>query len=321
MTATLAAPQVVDGMPEAEYHAHLALSSTNARKLLNNPARYRYEREHPTVPTREMILGTCVHTEVLGVGQGWGVIDPDDPDMRADVEAWALANDCAVLPEGDGRTKAVRQAKAAIEAVDRLPLKFADAAAMAFAARGLIVLTEAEAAMVRGMAAEVRRHPEAGPLLAAGAGIPERSLFWTDPATGVECRARLDWYLHSGRGIVDLKTTGDASPAALPRHMEKFGYHTQAGHYLDGAEACGIVGPDAAFVWVFVERTPPHFVTVADLIPADLAEGRAQARLARQILRDCTESGVWPGYPEHIVTISLPPWTRRSHDIEEHTSW
>ena len=60
MTSTLpagtsvpaAGPRVVENMPEAEYHAHPALSSTGARRLLppSCPALFAYEREHPPQP-------------------------------------------------------------------------------------------------------------------------------------------------------------------------------------------------------------------------------------------------------------------------------
>jgi hypothetical protein len=41
-------------------------------------------------------------------------------------------------------------------------------------------------------------------------------------------------------------------------------------------------------------------------------------RKACERFRDCTESGIWPGYsdePEDIETIRLPPWVTR---IEEY---
>lgn len=272
---------VVEDLDEAEYHAHPALSSSQARTLLASPARYRYEREQgPRPPTRDMELGTCVHTEVFATGQQFDV-----------------------LPGDDLRQKAVKDAKAEFEA------------------RGMIALKSSEYALVRGMADAVRDHPEAGRLLDLDVGTAEVSAFWDDAQTGVPCRARFDWLLRNGRAIVDLKTTGDASPGALGRHMDRFGYHIQAAWYRDAAKALGLSDGEPEFVWVFVEREPPHFVTVARLAPVDLQLGHELAAQARQMWRDCTEVDVWPGYPEHIITVTLPPWSRRSHEIEEHASW
>lgn len=270
----------VDGMPADQYLAHPSLSSSAARALLDSPARYRYERDHPKAPTREMLIGTAVHTRVLDVGAS-----------------------CDVTQFEDWRTKAAKEEVAALQASSD------------------IVLKPSEYALVRGMADAIHNHPEAGRLLAEGAGVPERALFWRDSATGVDCRAMLDFTLHSGRAIVDLKTTTNADPAKLGRHIDNYGYHVQAGWYLDGGAALGVVDPDALFVWVFVEREPPHLITVATLDPADLAYGRERGAIARQRYRDCAEVDVWPGYPDHIITVSLPPWSRRSHDIEETPEW
>ena len=82
--STVALAGVVDGMPAADYHAHPALSSTQARALLSSPAQYRWQREHPRPPTREMELGTCVHSLLLGVGQDWVVIDSEDWTLTID---------------------------------------------------------------------------------------------------------------------------------------------------------------------------------------------------------------------------------------------
>ena len=271
-------PGFTDEMPERDYHAHPSLSSTQARTLLDSPARYRWERDHPKPPTREMQLGTCLHTTLLDAGQHW-----------------------EELPEGDGRTAAVKEAKREIEA------------------RGHIALSPDEAAKVKGMAAAVLRHPEAGPLL-AGDGIAERSLFWRDPATGVDCRARPDWLLSNGRAIVDLKTTGDASRNAIGKHIDRYGYHIQKAWYEDGARRLDLAAEDSTWLWVFVEREAPHMVTVATLAPVDAAIGADLAARAREIYRDCAEVDLWPNgeqYPDHIVTTSLPPWSRRSYEEEQ----
>lgn len=274
---TIVTGAVVSGMAPEEYHRHPALSSSQARTLLASPARYLYERDHPRQPTPQMILGTCVHTEVLGTGQGWTVVD------------------------GNRNTKAVKERVAEEEA------------------KGLIVLKSEEADQVYGMAEAVHRHPEARQLLSADAGAAEQVLLWTDPDTGIACRAMLDFTLHSGRAIIDLKTTGDATKSAIARHMGNFGYPIQAAHYLVGASQLGIVQEDATFLWVFVEREPPHGVTVCRLDQADIDWAESELARAYEIFRDCSEADAWPIHtPDHIITISLPPWLRRN-DMEE--SW
>lgn len=264
----------------ADYHRHPALSSTGARRLLppSTPARFRWLRDHPEPPTRDMILGTCVHTAVLEVGQDYEVV------------------------EGNRNATAVKQ-------------QIADAEA-----RGLLVLKPDEAESVLGMADAVRAHPEAATLLSAE-GRPEVPIFWTDTVTGVDCRGMIDYLPDGGTVLVDLKTTSDASPAALPKHFAKYGYPEQAAWYLQGAAHLGLAKFDAEFVWIFVEKSAPFNVAVCRLNPADLHYAYARADLAREIYRDCSEANEWPGYPQSIQTITLPPWTRRDHETYEEETW
>jgi hypothetical protein len=165
-------------------------------------------------------------------------------------------------------------------------------------------------ARARAMAAAVRRHPIAAGLLAAG--MPERTIVWTDPATGVGCRALIDWSPANCRSLVDLKTCRSAAPSALPNHVGDHDYHVQAAHYLEGARAAGVADDATRFVFVFVESEPPYGVTVADLHPADLEHAHDLCRHAREIFRDCSAVDVWPGYPIDLITIRLPSWKRRS---------
>ena len=158
----------------------------------------------------------------------------------------------------------------------------------------------------------VRRHPIAGPLL-FGSGLSEVSLFWTDEETEVRMRTRLDRYttLRSGRdAVVELKTVADggADPAQFSRTVANFKYHTQAAIQLAGGVATGFLEPDAAHIFVLVEKAPPHLVTVAELDQDALAVGADLWRRAMQTFRDCSLSGEWPSYTSDIASVSLPRW-------------
>jgi hypothetical protein len=152
MTAAVASPGVYD-MPEDEYHANPALSSSGARKLLppSCPAIYRWERDNGQPHKPEFDFGHAAHMVVLGVGPELYVVGADD---------W--------------RTKAVKEER--------------DEAY----ARGAVPLLPTEFDVVQAMAAALRAHPRASELFADG-GVAEQSLLWTDRDTGVACRARPDW--------------------------------------------------------------------------------------------------------------------------------
>lgn len=261
---------VFDDMPDDDYHAHPALSSSGARKLLapSCPAIFDYERRNGEQKRREFDFGTAAHTLLLGSGPQPHVIDAENYKTKA-----AQAERDAAYERGD---------------VPLLPAEF-DA--------------------VQEMVSAVRNHPRAAELFTAGK--PETSLFWTDPATGIACRARPDWL--RADMIVDYKTSPSASPSHISKAVADFGYYMQADWYLTAAVELELLEPDAPFYFVFQSKNPPHLIKVVELDEVALDIGRDRNEQAREVFRDCTESGVWPDYGSDIELISLPAWEVRRH--------
>lgn len=269
-------PPGVFDVPEAEYRADPALSCSEARKILSAPARYLYDRAAGEQHADHFDFGKAAHTTILGVGAPVAVLDFDD---------W--------------RTKDARQAKAdAYEA-------------------GLIPVLASAWTSVEAMAAAVRAHPIASRLINPERGTAERSLFWSDERTGLPLRARLDWCPHKADGrrlvVVDLKSTpATADPRSFGKSAASFAYHQQAAWYLDGVRR--LIADDAAFVFVVVEKSPPHLVNVIELDGEALAIGRDRNRRAIDVWAACLERDEWPGYPMEIASASLPRWAALTHD-------
>jgi len=80
----------------------------------------------------------------------------------------------------------------------------------------------------------VREH-ELGNLI-AGATAHEKAIYWTDPLTGMECRAKPDFVCDLGDRVVcyDLKISGTISPGQFQRTAKMFCYWRQATHYSSG---------------------------------------------------------------------------------------
>jgi PDDEXK-like domain of unknown function (DUF3799) len=175
--------------------------------------------------------------------------------------------------------------------------------------RGAVPLLAEEFDAVQAMAAALRRHPLAAEVFDPN-GAPEVSLFWIDPETGVKCKARVDWLASDP---VDVKTTVDISREHIAREVAAFGYHQQAPHYLDGCWELDLIPPGAVFRFVFLLKTPPYLPRFVELDDVALKIGAERNRLAREIFRDCTASGVWPTDSDDIDTVSLPAYVERRH--------
>jgi hypothetical protein len=188
---------IVCDLPDTTYHAHSALSSTQARLLLDAPARYHYAQTHPQPYKKAFDLGSLVHSKVLGVGAGIAVIPTE-------------------ILASNGATSTTA-AKAFI----------AEARA-----EGLIPVKQDVANEVAAMTESVLAHTEARGVLETVDGR-EVSLF--ADVEGVPTRARFDIY--DGTNAADLKSARDASPRGFNTAVGRLGYHVQDRWYSEAHEA------------------------------------------------------------------------------------
>lgn len=250
---------IVD-IPEDDYFAGPELSVSGAKVLLEAPAKYAHWLRTKSPSTRAMIVGSALHTTVLGTGKPFTVI------------------------EGDGRTKAVKDAKAAAEA------------------EGAMVLTGDEGAQVERMADAIHTHPLAAAILSQGEA--ERSIYWIDEQTGVKCRCRVDWLRDNA--IVDLKSAATASPDGFGKHAANFGYHIQAAAYQEAVRAA--TGDLLPFLFLAVEKDEPHLVGVHELPDEAMEAGRRLWRQALTTYAECTATDTWPDYGHTVITPTWPRW-------------
>lgn len=145
-------------------------------------------------------------------------------------------------------------------------------------------------------------HAVAGKLLAKLSDA-ELSLAWRD--NDIPRKARLDGYCESLALIFDLKTTGDASYSEFSRTMARWHYHRQAEFYLRGAAACGLKAE--SFVFIAIEKST---ALVATYLVQDesLRTGKDENDRLLAVFDECYRADVWPGYPEELQPINLPPW-------------
>lgn len=290
---------VVEDLDEREYHAHHALSSTGARELLVAPLRFLHNQQAERAPKKVFDVGTLAHTKVLGTG-AQAIVYPDgtgnDVFIAYDEEAGEYIEHDNVLAKNGAASTALAKA---FEADAR--------------ARGLVPVKRAEFDAVNAMAESVLAHAGARWLLQHN-GMAEASVFATDPATGVEERARFDWLVLDGdsRFGVDLKTFhGHATPHAFMKSVADRQYHVQEAWYEDAAEAAG--EPINDFAFIVVEKEPPYMTAVFSLDDKFREIGRARAQKARRRYAEAKASGYWPGHPEGIQLVQAPMYEIYRH--------
>lgn len=262
-------------MTESTYRYHAEVSNSELGLLEKSPAHLKAKIWESTPA---MLFGSAYHMAIL--------------------EQVRFLETYLVAPEINGRTKAGK-------------VQYADLMARV-AVEGRILIKQENMDRIQAMKKVLRSHTVASGLLTEGK--PEVSVFWQDAETGLGCKCRVDYIRESLRAVTDLKTTQDASLNGFRRSIANFGYHRQAGYYLEGlTNATG----DMWDTWIFVaqESKPPYGVAVYLLEPEDIQQGWQEAKELLRVYKDCKEKDVWPGYPDRVQTISLPRWAKNQGGV------
>lgn len=265
---------ILRDMPAPEYHSLDAVGGTALKDILPPHTPLHFWARHVdsarvVKTTPAMRLGTLVHLAVL------------EPER--------YAREVVVAPSGiDRRTKAGKEAWET------------------FAAEcgGKEIVSAEDADLIGRIASSVMANKAAAGLL-AGART-EVSMLWDDGVTGVRCKGRIDGVSKHG-ALFDLKTSSDASADGFGKSIANFGYHIQAAHYIDGFETEHGERP-SAYVWIVVEKEPPHAVALYAADSEMIAIGSQLRTKALDLIAECRATGVWPGFDTHIKQISLPAW-------------
>ena len=286
--ATTPTPGVYTGVPMSEYHKWDAASNSRLSRLLKSPAHLKAAMDEEYTETPAQRQGRVSHTAIL---------EPDEFESRY-----------VVIGQCDGKTKSGKRCSRS-GAVYREGQSFCGQhdPKPGVAHEGPEVISESERDVALAQRDKVFSRAAAKTLL-TGSGEVELGVLWHDQETDVLCKGR--WDRHSpdiaGGAIVDLKTTKDASRLEFERSIFNFGYFRQAGLYLSGAQVRRL--PAKRFVIIAVEKTPPYEVAVYRLSDSATEEGLKQSRLLLRRYAECAESGEYPGYPDRVVDVFLPPW-------------
>jgi hypothetical protein len=283
VSVVLTEPGLYDGVPAEDYHADPvpggSLSSTGARRLLP-----------PSCPAKFRYY----------IEHGQKPRREFDLGHAAHRVLFGAGPEIVLVEADTYRTKAAQAQRDEARAAGRVPL------------------LSHEHEQVQAMVAQVRAEPLLAALLDAERGKAEQTLVWRDQATGVMCRARLDWLstvTSAGRRVLlDYKTAGAVDPDSLSRSMFDHGYYLQAAWYRAGVTA--VLSEPTAFVFVAQEKEPPYLVTTYEPDVVALRWGQVLAAKALRLYARCQTTGRWPGYADAVIPLPLPPWAEyRLEDV------
>ncbi len=286
-------------MTAGQYHAdpcpEPSLSSSCIRTLLERTPLHAWTA-HPKLgaqpvegepaddeeSTPAMVLGTVVHSLLLGAGKRWCVLDHDSFRTKAA----KLDRDCA-LSRGD---------------VPILRHRFERASAIAKGGRHAIAQLD-------------------GGAHALANNLPEVVAIWKeeiDLGAGevitVWCRSMMDlcptapdrgWWT-----VGDLKTTAEIlRPDALARKMIGDGYDIQAAWYRRGFEALHPFAQGrTAFRFYFVETAPPFLAVAAGCSGMMESSGEQKVMAGLGIWARCLADAHFPGYPTEVLRLEPPTY-------------
>lgn len=266
-------PGIYDGISADDYRAGDGVSVSTLKMMPEEggPARVRYGKREET---RAQFIGTLIHDVVL---------EPEKLDRTYHV---------VDLPVLNANHKAYQAAE--IEAAGREIVRRVD---------------YDNAHRIRD--AILKQSSAARDLLAPGPNLKiEQSIYWIDEETGLLCRGRTDVMRTDYKVLCDLKSCVDATWDGFSKAIGEYKYHWQNAFYDDGVEAAGRWKPEA-FIFIAVEKVEPFLTATYEIIPEDVQIGRDETRASLRHYAKCAETDTWPGLPDELQSITLPPWKRK----------
>jgi exodeoxyribonuclease VIII len=245
--------KIVLDMPNADYHAHRAVSKSRLDMIDKDPCAVEWAN---VCPQDEEKLKT---------------FDFGDAMHAICLEPERLKSEFIMAPTFNLRTNAGKEEKAQFEKENE----------------GKKILAADEHKKLTLMFESVMAHPEARKLIEAD-GIAESSYFWTDSETGLECKCRPDKQI--GSRLVDVKTTPDL--AKFCYSVEDFRYHVQDPWYCDGVANCGVDSPYMEFLVIQKTISIGRYPVMVVRLPEEAIEyGRMLYRRDLQAYADFLEHG------------------------------
>lgn len=166
------------------------------------------------------------------------------------------------------------------------------------------ILTVSQWEQAVAFAKAIRKHPVAVSYLD---GDAEKTLTWTDAATGLPCKCRVDLLSRRFGSVVDIKTMARIEERTVRNAIHRYGLNCQLAHYRNGVIARGHL-VDPRCVIIAVEKSPPYDVGVFPLDAESIEKGTDEVAGLLGRVKECIENNAWPGRYPAETTMGLPAW-------------
>lgn len=264
-------PGIYPHISNSQYHAGPGLSSSALKKLLLSGAHYQASLARPLEQTKEMVLGSLVHSLIL---------EPEKVEQEYFIGEFNVRR-------GKEYENALREA----------------------GTRTVVSKEDFERAMalVEAFRIQALDHPDLnGTTEELLKGDKEHSYYWEDRSTGILCKCRPDNITPSGI-LVDVKSTKNAGFDSFQKDIVTYGYYLSAAFYLRGVEAVTGIAPKS-FVIIAIETEAPFLVQIYKFGPLALEIGARHVNQALETFAEGVSTEIWQGYPKKVIELELPNW-------------
>ena len=264
--------RMATGMDSDAYHKHPAISRSAMMELERTPKHFWYKYMSGLYQDEEsdaLRIGSAFHTLVL-----------EPALLEKSVYVWSGA---------PRNTKGGKEEYS--QALEN--------------AAGRLLIKQSEFNGMKAMAKAILAEPASSKIIHAKGKI-EASFFWHDENYRTEVKCRPDYYRDDGI-VLDLKTCADASEETFQRSAVNYGYDLQAFMCMEGIERVTGKRP-VDFVFMCVEKEPPHCVAFYSVTPEMLACGEARYHKLMSLYAACRQKDEWPGYGHFVRPIAPPEW-------------
>lgn len=246
MKAAITKPSYIDGMSNEEYHLPAnGVSCSNIKDFIADPASVVWGRNAPQDKDKMPAIdfGTDFHSYFL------------EPER--------FKEEYQVLPTFNRRKADEKQAE--LDLIEK------------WKAEGITPVTAEDMQKLEHMRQSAIAHPSVKAMMELPDGVAERSFFWQDKDTGIDCKCRSDWFAGELKDkpafmpsdadtlIMDVKTI--ANIGRIQNQIEELKYYVQDAFYSQGVAQ--VTGGNVCFVFVFVStslsigRYPVRVVTLS----------------------------------------------------------